>query len=232
MTQPLFLLDFDGVLFNSAYEAYQVCERTAEGSQLYRNNLSFDEFMTFRGQVTDAWQFSRLYNKSRTLDDITKLHTQSADEIDWTFSQSFFRTREKMMEDPGWAKVMSPYPFFYQIRPFLQQFPDVFKILSTRNMSSISRTLEFFEANSIAIYGQEDIRKYNSKLGVAQANHWLNNSAYVVYIDDMNSHLEPFETEVDLCIHAGWGYDVSQVDSYTQSQAYQIIKGFLKLSCM
>jgi len=232
MTKPLILLDFDGVLFNSAYEAYQVCERTADTNQLYRKNLSFDEFMTFRGQVTDAWQFSRLYNGSRTLEDITKLSVQSADEIDWTFARSFFRTREEMMKDPNWAKVMSPYPFFYQIRPFLQKFPEVFKILSTRNASSISRTLEFFGANRIAIHGQEDIRKYDSKLGVAQSNRWLNNGAYVVYIDDMNSHLEPFENEVDLCIHAGWGYDMSQVDSYTQSQAYQILKGFLKLSCM
>jgi hypothetical protein len=232
MTKPLILLDFDGVLFNSAYEAYQVCERMVGDSQLYRKGVSFDEFMTFRAQVTDAWQFSRLYNKSRALDDITKLSTQSPDEIDWTFTQSFFGNREKMMEDPDWAKVMSPYPFFYQIRPFLREFPEVFKILSTRNKTSIARTLEFFGANSIAIYGQEDIRKYDSKLGVAKSNRWLNNSAYVVYIDDMNSHLEPFENEVDLCIHAGWGYDVSQVDSYTQSQAYQIIKGFLKLSCV
>jgi hypothetical protein len=228
--KPLILLDFDGVLFNSAYEAYQVCEYAVKGDDRYRHGVSFDDFMSFRAHLTDAWQFCRLYQKDRILRDITKLHEAVADLDDWSFSERFFASRAEMIKDPDWAKLMSPYPFFYQLRPLLAKYPETFKILSTRNKASIQRTLEFFEASGIEIHGQEDIRQHGSKLGVAKHRRWLEQGDYVVYIDDMNSHLEPFENEVDLCIHAGWGYDAAHVDSYTQGQAFQIIGGFLKLA--
>lgn len=228
--KPLILLDFDGVLFNSAYEAYQVCEFLAKSDDVYRHVLSFDEFMSFRAQLTDAWQFSRLYQKDRILRDVTKLHEVEPDADDWRFAEAFFAARAEMMKDSEWPKLMSPYPFFYQLRPLLKKYPQTFKILSTRNKASIQRTLEFFEADCIEIYGQEEIREHGSKMGVAKYKGWLGCGDYVVYIDDMNSHLEPFETEVDLCIHAGWGYDVAHVDSFAQGQAFQIIRGFLRLA--
>ena len=46
---------------------------------------------------------------------------------------------------------MSPYPFFYQLRPLLMKYPETFKILSTRNKASIQRTLEFFEATGVRL---------------------------------------------------------------------------------
>lgn len=228
--KPLILLDFDGVLFNSAYEAYQVCEHMSAKDSCYRHGLSFDEFMSFRAFLTDAWQFCRLYHKKRVLRDITKLDEVMPDEEDWAFSEQFFLTRAEMMLDPDWAKLMAPYPFFYQLRPLLMQYPASFKILSTRNNASINRTLNFFEVDGLDVFGQEDIREHGSKLGVAKNQFWLEGKHYIVYIDDMNSHLEPFENEVDICLHAGWGYDIAHVDSYTQGQALQIISGFLKVA--
>ena len=228
--KPLILLDFDGVLFNSAFEAYKVCEYLVRDDYRYRSNLAYDEFMIFRAQLTDAWQFCRLYHKDRILSDITTLNEVMPDQDDWDFSERFFAARDEMINDPGWAKLMSPYPFFYQLRPLLTQYPNNFKILSTRNKVSIQRTLEFFETDGIEICGQEEIRKYGSKLGVAKHKQWLDSGDFVFYIDDMNSHLEPFETEVDICLHAGWGYDVANVESYTQGQAFSIIKGFLKFA--
>jgi hypothetical protein len=227
--KPLILLDFDGVLFNSAYEAFQVCEHVAKNNAGYRNGLSFDEFMEFRAHLTDAWQFCRLYRKDQPLKDFRLLHEAVADEGDWAFSKQFFAARAEMMKDPDWAKLMSPYPFFYQLRPLLTQYPDTFRILSTRNRLSIQRTLDFYAAGDISVHGQEDIREYGSKLAVAKSHQWLQQH-YVVYIDDMNAHLEPFLGEVDMCIHAGWGYDTSHADSFTQGQSFQVISGFLRLA--
>ncbi len=228
--KPLLLLDFDGVLFNSAYEAYQVCEHFASKHPEYRRSVDFEEFMGFRSYLTDAWQFCRLYQKNRLLDDVQKLYIVKPDEHDWEFSKRFFEARAEMMKDDDWAKLMSPYPFFYQLRPLLKQYSDSFKILSTRNVASIQKTLDFFEADGIEIYGQEHIREHGSKLGVAKHNKWLSNGCYVFYIDDMNSHLEPFKNEVDLCIHVNWGYDVSTSNSYTQEQAFHLIQGFLRIA--
>jgi len=228
--KPLILLDFDGVLFDSAYEAFQVCERLASKDDLYRNGLSFEEFMRFRAHLTDAWQFCRLYHKENLLTDFSKLPDVKPGKEDWWFAERFFSARAEMIKDPNWAKLMSPFPFFHQLRPMLLKYPETFKILSTRNRQSIQRTLEFFNADGIDIYGQEDIREHGSKLDVARKNGWLSSGSFVVYIDDMSSHLEPFEKQVDLCIHAGWGYDAARTDSYTQGQSLQILTGFLKIA--
>ena len=57
------ILDFDGVLFNTAFEAYSVCNRTAEGLDGFRQDVDFEEFLAFRAYVTDAWQYRRLYDE-------------------------------------------------------------------------------------------------------------------------------------------------------------------------
>lgn len=225
----LILLDFDGVLFNSAYEAFRVCEHVATVNESYRRPVSFDEFMRFRAYLSDAWQFGRLYHVERHLKDFSRLDQIVPDSEDWSFSRQFFEARGELLQDPDWAKLMSPYPFFYQLRPLLAQHPDSFRILSTRNIESIRRTLSFFQAEGVAVHGQEDIRSHGSKLGVARHNGWLTDENFVVYIDDTTSHLESFEAEVDLCLHAGWGYDVAHSDSFTQGQAFQILDGFVRL---
>lgn len=227
--QLLILLDFDGILFNSAYEAYQVCEASFKNDQRYRKGIHFDEFMDFRAVLTDAWQFNRLYKKDRLLKDFTQLPKIEPDEDDWAYTQEFFAARKILMEDADWAKLMSPYPFFYQIRDVINRYPDLFKILSTRNEESIKRTLDFFGVGAIEINGQAAIRKHGSKIDVAKSHGWLNGGTYTVYIDDMNSHLEPFQGQVDLCVHAGWGYDTSGYESYTGTQAFNLLSGLVCL---
>ena len=228
--KPLFLLDFDGVLFNSAYEAYTVCERVAGHYPGYRKRIPFEEFMVFRAKLTDAWQFCRLYQKDRLLPHAASMHDITPDDQDWLFAERFFAARADMMLADDWAKVMSPYPIFYQLRSLMRKHEPVFKILSTRNRQSIQRTLQFFELPELAVHGQEDIRTYGSKLEVARHHGWLNDHQFVVYVDDMNSHLEPFENEVNLCLHAGWGYDAAGSESYTQNQVINIIVALLSVA--
>ena len=59
-----FILDFDGVLFNSAFEAFSVCQFAASEQPGLRQDVDFDAFMAFRPAVTDAWQYHRLYSDS------------------------------------------------------------------------------------------------------------------------------------------------------------------------
>lgn len=226
----LIMLDFDGVLFNSAYEAYQVCELVSKKNSDFRRGLNFEEFMEFRARLTDAWQFNRLYNKKYALKDFSLLSTIKPELHDWTFSESFFAARVELMADENWAKLMSPYAFFYQVKPLINEYSHLFKILSTRNQSSIKRTLDFYGVSGVEIFGQEAIRDKGSKLQVALSEKWLGGEMYSIYIDDMNAHLEPFEDQVDLCLHAGWGYDISGLDSYTETQAFTLLKGLIAIS--
>jgi len=225
----LILLDFDGVLFNSAYEAYRVCQVIAPVTDNYRTDVSFEEFMDFRSYLTDAWQFSRLYDKTRLIKDYSKLVDVVPDNEDWRFANGFFAARATMMKNPDWAKVMSPYDFFFQIKEVIQNNTAYFKILSTRNVESIRRTLDYFEVPNIEIFGQEHIREFGSKIGVAKHMGWISDNYYTVYVDDMNSHLEPFERKADVTFHAGWGYDQTGYESVTSTQLAKIIKSFISL---
>ncbi len=81
----------------------------------------------------------------------------------------------------------------------------------------------------IQVYGQEHIRKFGSKLAVAKEYNLIGSEIITVYVDDMNSHLEPFEQEVDFCIHAGWGYDSSNESSFTEEQALKVISTLVAL---
>lgn len=224
------VLDFDGVLFNSAFEAFSVCNRTVEGWDGYRQDVDFEEFLEFRSYVTDAWQYRRLYDRSVFSPHFDKLPCVKPDERDWEFSERFFAARKEMMADADWPKVMSPYDFFFLLKPLMAAHPDRFHVLSTRDVNSISRTMSFYGAGEIPICGQEDIRREGSKIEVARCFGWLDERKHlVVYVDDMNHHLEPFEGKVHLPLHADWGYDASAERSLSQHQVLAIIQSMLKL---
>lgn len=224
------VLDFDGVLFNSAFEAFSVCQHTVVGRDGWRQDVDFEEFLQFRAYVTDAWQYRRLYDTSVFDRDFDKLPQVVPDDDDWVFAKQFFASRKEMMENPDWPKVMSPYDFFFLLKPLMEAYPEYFHVLSTRDVDSITRTMSFFGAGRIAICGQEDIRRAGSKIEVARGFGWLDDRKHlVVYVDDMNHHLEPFEGKVHLPLHADWGYDASAERSLSQHQVLAIIQSMLKL---
>lgn len=226
-----FVLDFDGVLFNSAFEAYTVCNRCTHGNPAFRQDVGFEEFLEFRAVVTDAWQYDRLYDQDRRLDTVDALSLVKPDLADWAFSAAFFAARAEMMQDPDWPKLMAPYDFFFLLKPLLLAHPDRFAILSTRNRESIRQTMRFFDADVVEMFGQEDIRRLGSKIAVARDCGWLvPDRFFVVYVDDMNAHLEPFDGNVHLPLHANWGYDKEKADSLSQTQVLRILTSLMKLT--
>lgn len=230
MKEIKFVLDFDGVLFNSAFEAFSVANHATEGRLGFRQDVNYEEFLAFRSVVTDAWQYNRLYAATSSVLP-NALHTIIPDEGDWSFSRDFFEARRAIMEDPEWPKVMPAYDFFFLLKPILLQCPDRFAILSTRNISSIHEAMAFNGVEGIQIFGQEDIRKLGSKLNVAKSQNWLDSQKFmIVYVDDMNNHLEPFQGQVHLPLHANWGYDRETSSSLSQSQVHNIISSLLSIA--
>lgn len=225
-----FVLDFDGVLFNSAYEAFTVANHAVKGRDGYRQDIAYEEFLAFRSVVTDAWHYNRLYLTGPGIPPAALKDIQP-DEDDWAFARDFFAARKELMENSDWPKVMPPYDFFFLIKPLLLKAPDSFAILSTRNVASIREALAFNGIDMIEVFGQEDIRRLGSKLAVAQSQHWLDRGRYlVVYVDDMNSHLEPFEGEIHLPLHADWGYDRGTPGSLSANQIHTIISSLLSIA--
>jgi hypothetical protein len=225
-----FVLDFDGVLFNSAFEAYSVANRAVADKASFRDDVSYEEFLEFRGVVTDAWQYNRIYSRSQPVP-AALLHGIEPNDADWAFAHDFFEARKEIMADPEWPKVMPPYDFFFLLKPLLLAHPELFAVLSTRNVASIRETLAFHGADIVPVFGQEDIRRLGSKFAVAQDQHWLDRGKYlIVYIDDMNSHLEPFEGQIHLPLHADWGYDKSTAGSLSANQIHTIITSLISIA--
>ncbi len=224
-----FVLDFDGVLFNSAFEAFTVANDATAGRAEFRQDITYEEFLSYRSVVTDAWQYNRLYSREHSLP-APALHGFPAEAADWAFSRDFFAARALIMEDPAWPKVMPPYDFFMLMKPLLLRYADRFAVLSTRNVQSIRETLAFQGADVLTVFGQEDIRRLGSKLAIAEDQHWLEPGKFlVVYVDDMNSHLEPFEGQIHLPLHADWGYDHTTPGSLSAHQVYTIVASLLAL---
>lgn len=228
--QIKFVLDFDGVLFNSAYEAFTVANHAVRDREGFRQDVPYEEFLAFRSVVTDAWQYNRLYALGRNLPPAVLIEIKP-DEADWAFARDFFAARADLMQDPQWPKGMPPYDFFFLLKPLLLRRPERFAILSTRNIASIREAMAFYGVDQIEIFGQEDIRRLGSKLAVAQSQHWLDRGQYlVVYVDDMNSHLEPFEGQIHLPLHADWGYDRGTPGSLSANQIHTIISSLLSIA--
>jgi hypothetical protein len=228
--QLQFLLDFDGVLFNSAFEAFTVANRCTNGRPDFRQDVSYEEFLEYRAVVTDAWHYHRLYSERHSIP-ASSLHSITPCDEDWAFAHDFFEARKELMADPEWPKVMPPYDFFYLLKPLLLAYSDRFTILSTRNVQSIREALAFHEADVIRVFGQEDIRRHGNKLAVAEDQRWLERGKWlVVYIDDMNSHLEPFEGQIHLPLHADWGYDKGTPGSLSANQMINIVSSLLALT--
>lgn len=225
-----FVLDFDGVLFNSAFEAFSVANRAVADRPGFRQDITYEEFLDYRGVVTDAWQYNRLYSESQAVPAVL-LHAVQPNEQDWAFAHDFFEARKQIMADPEWPKVMPPYDFFFLLKPMLIAYPEAFAILSTRNVASIRETMAFHGADVVPIFGQEDIRRLGSKFAVAQDQHWLDRGKFlIVYIDDMNSHLEPFEGQIHLPLHADWGYDQCTAGSLSANQINTIITSLIAIA--
>jgi hypothetical protein len=225
-----FVLDFDGVLFNSAFEAYTVANATVAGRTGFRSDVTYEQFLVFRAVVTDAWQYNRLYSLTQPVEPEALPHTRPNAE-DWAFSAAFFEARKTIMADPHWPKVMPPYDFFFLLRPLLKQHRDKFAILSTRNVQSIREALAYHDADVVPVFGQEDIRRHGSKLNIAKSQGWLEPGKwFIVYVDDMNSHLEPFEGQIHLPLHADWGYDAVNAESLNFKQVLNIISSLLAIA--
>jgi hypothetical protein len=224
------VLDFDGVLFNSAFEAYSVANKATEGRAEYRQDITYEEFLSYRAVITDAWQYNRLYSRAYALPAAT-IQGFQPEEVDWAFARDFFDARRTIMQDPAWPKVMPPYDFFFLLKPLLLRYPNRFVVLSTRNTQSIREALAFHGADVLQIFGQEDIRRLGSKLGVVRDQHWIDGGKwFIVYVDDMNSHLEPFDGQIHLPLHANWGYDKNTDCSMSANQIHTIITSLLAIA--
>ena len=214
----IIVLDFDGVLFDSAYEAYSVCQKVTELNHYkeIRKDISYTEFRLYRPYVKNANDFITLYFDESIQNNIN---------VD-DFLAIFFDSRKKLMTESDYSSKYFPRcQFFDLIQPYIQRYISQFYILSTRDADSIDIALTSNGINMTKnIIGQQDIKKYGNKINALKAH---NINVCDLYIDDMLHYVKELNSVASLSLMANWGYDLKNEQSISANVMSEILKYIL-----
>ena len=212
------VLDFDGVLFDSAFEAYSVCQEVVASKQFkgMRSDVSYVEFSYYRPNVRNAEDFIDLYFG---LDNA--LHPQKT-----VFLAAFFASRIRLSKQVGYAgKYFPRCAFFNLIYPLLLANSQSFYILSTRDKGSIDAALKHWGISlTDRIIGQESIRLSGNKVNAlrdAGVEHCQ------LYVDDMRHYVDELESFSKLALMADWGYGHPDQDACSPVTISKIVRFIL-----
>jgi hypothetical protein len=212
-------LDFDGVLFDTAMEAFIVGHKAYFGvdadCQELENN--YRRFLLLRPFVISAWQYLSVFNLLLEVSSDELLLAKGKQKLmlestkkDKEFEAKFHYIRTELIKNDKskWIDLHRPYSFFTLIKPMMIKCPQQFQILSTKSANFI---LELLLVHGVSFdKGQVWGRDVFDKNSQSKAKVLLKNSSIdekALFIDDSNKHI----TEVKILknietILANWGY--------------------------
>ncbi len=216
--ERILFLDFDGVLFDTVDEAYQVCINT----QTFRNcifpNNSLELFRTYRTLVGPAWNY--YYVMKAIIDNLSLENTTSFIEKKETkeFEQDFFLTRKELKKDYiNWLQYNKKYSFINRLEDISLKKDYFIYIITTKDKQTVEDLLKEHNIGFIKseyILGKDSFNSFGSKREII-LNVLKNKTYKALFIDDLYSHLKLCEGIEDLTlVQADWGY----VDSNNRSQ--------------
>lgn len=224
-------LDFDGVLFNSAYEAFAVANKARDF--LPKNfsstkDMIFSEFLELLPSIGNSSDYCRYFVSSPKAKD----YNDKQDPVVTQFVQSFYAARQELSSEPNYIERYFPaFEFFHLIKPLLLTQPKRFVILSTRDEQSILKALQCHGLQMEGrVYGQQHFKNHGeSKRSVISA--MLKNENLALFIDDNLFHVNELSDVADICLQADWGYSPPGIASVSCEVAHSIIK-YLATKCM
>jgi phosphoglycolate phosphatase-like HAD superfamily hydrolase len=215
----LLALDFDGVISDSAPEAFRVALRTWRtlrpdtrlGDEIYD---AFLEMMPLGNRAEDYAVELAALETGRVLGsqgeyDAFKSELDAGDLR--RFHRRFYKERSSLFKaDPAaWHALIGPYAEFLSL--LRRRAPEVeLAIATAKDYRSVGRLL--------AVYGVDDLfsegRILDKETGVSKAAHLehLHRSVGVAYpemtfVDDKLNHLEAVASLGVRCVLAAWGYN-------------------------
>lgn len=241
----VFILDFDGVLFDTSLEAYYVMHETHEPGSINKSVLvdqkKYSRFIELRPFVTSAWQYYWVNKYVHEKKDESNYEYYSSEKLydnnkeSEEFEKRFLKNREKLISLNYFNKPVSlPFKFWNLIEPLIEIEPEKFLILSTKDKESILYTLSLYASNlnfdPKRIFCKSDFKKYGSNKHEVFLNEIKPKySNKFLYIEDSHIHIREFYNEPSVkCIRALWGYVPKNLkQSNSQVNVYkQIVKEF------
>ncbi|MEN9306247.1 MAG: hypothetical protein RL173_179 [Fibrobacterota bacterium] len=235
----MIVLDFDGVLFDSAWEAYEVGHLAVFGNRhSAADTKRWELFRALRCKILTAWQYKPVFDSIRLGEALPKAVLRLEASLkagpgldDKVFESKFFGCRaEWVAQDKlGWLNLSKPTHFFTAIHPLLAKHPDQFVIVSTRNEESIKEILKpYIDPAKLGIYGSASFQA-NGESKTTTIRRVISGQPHSLFIDDGEEHIRAAEGIPGLqSILAGWGYVPAQKACDNASQVSQIILDLLK----
>ena len=217
-------LDFDGVLFDTVREAYAVSMialgRSARIVDVNFDSAHFEKFSRYRYLIGPAWNY---YYLIRAIDEET---LASGNEVEsefrkslgqWkegehrSFEENFFQTRNRLRESDrnGWLSLIVPYGMVDDVRTLLQNHPEKFFMVTTRDRESVIHLLRLhrLEIPEDNIFAKEEYAVCNSKMEIIRSLISDRQIEKSMFIDDLEDHLAACKVVENLLpLQAMWGY--------------------------
>jgi len=207
--EKILFLDFDGVLFDTASEAYQVCIHTEAFKNIKLPPNSLETFFLYRAMIGPAWNYYYIMNaiiKSKKCSKLDFKESISSKK----FENDFFSTRQKLKKNNylEWLSLNQAYTFVERLKLSISSNLDIY-IITTKDKQTVKDLLDAHKIQYINhnnIFGKESFNLFGSKREIIL--NILGDREYkAIFVDDLSTHLEKCENIKNLqCIQAGWGY--------------------------
>ena len=238
-------LDFDGVLFDTVYEAYAVLLLSMGYiNDLSEINFSEDRFIKFRsmrylvGPASDYLSLLKLVDEkdigcdNKNINCFFESHKRSFSLSEKKkFQENFFQARQLLrLERPeDWLELNKAYPFFKQLKELLDIYSTCFIIITTKDVCTVLEILNLYGVKSrLQVYGADSFEYYGSKKKVIESCLVESKIHRSVFIDDSRMHLD-FCSSIEgmSLLQPDWGYIAPNEEGVSCLDVLSEIKSFL-----
>ncbi len=215
ISEAMVFLDFDGVIFDSAKEAYAIAMLTSQKiktlEQLDLNSKHAKRFLSQRYLIGPAWNYYYLLDaidedrEDRFIDNLP----EEAGEKGKQFQAAFFATRQVIRNNfwGDWLKLNTLYDGSQEFIQLINDNPNIV-IVTTKDCETVRALLDINGLNrDVDIYDATTYEKFGCKSHFIDDYIKKNKIQRAIFVDDSAKHLskcswvENLQTEQAL-----WGY--------------------------
>jgi len=217
------ILDFDGVIFDTAREAYVVAKMAESGCENYRED-DIDEreygiFRKYRYLITKAWNYCCLmeiidkniedrchfeseYMRSKSLMGVERIEA---------YERAFFKMRGLLRSKyrKSWLKLHQPFGIVNDLKRILDKHGNNIYVLTTKDKEAVMDLLKMngIEVDEAKIYGRDCMKGNVTKGSIIKDMMIRQGMEKVLFVDDSSEHVRSCDelSGVETCI-AAWGY--------------------------
>lgn len=235
-TGKYIFLDFDGVILDTATEAYAVAMLVWNES-LTIDKINFNDdfalrFKSLRHLVGPAWNY--YYVLQAIVNDrdgyFLEILPKEISEEAKKFEIEYFATRKILRTHmrEGWLKLNKPYASTQKFIDIINLYENV-GIITTKDEQTVRDLLELNGVNrKLNIFDKAAYEKHGSKGRFIDQYARDKKIARMLFVDDSTEHLKSCQLIPHLqCLHARWGYVEARLKADNQYEVVAEIQKFI-----